>query len=198
MFIKKIVLVILWFLINIGLFIEAAYRWYMTANNFLIVNFVDARFNGYHSWWVMIARGFGQILNFNCALILLPTMRTVLNVLRSLKFGYILPLDKNIIFHRYLAYTIVLGTVGHAFAHYFNYSCCPLFYRNAKGVLETDTLTAAWGNKYGLTGNLLVFVMIIMYGAASENYRRSKNFTVFWYTHHLFIIFFGLLLIHAR
>jgi predicted ferric reductase len=195
---QKVVIVFIWVCINIGLFIEACYRWYNLANNIVFQNSVDPRYDGYHPWWTMIARGFGQLLNFNCALIMLPTMRTLLNVLRSLKFGYILPLDKNIIFHRYLAYTIVVATVGHGLAHYFNYSCCPMFYKNVYGVQETSTLVAAWGNKYGLTGNLLVFVMFIMYGAASETYRRSKNFTVFWYTHHLFVIFFGLLLIHAR
>jgi predicted ferric reductase len=195
---QKLVIVFVWVCINIGLFIEASYRWYNIANNILIQNSVDLRYQYYQPWWVMIARGFGQLLNFNCALIILPTMRTVLNVLRSLKFGYILPLDKNIIFHRYLAYTIVVCTVGHGLAHYFNYSCCPMFYKNVYGNVETSALVACWGNKYGLTGNLLTFVMIIMYGAASETYRRSKNFTVFWYTHHLFVIFFCLLLIHGR
>ncbi|KAL0479450.1 NADPH oxidase [Acrasis kona] len=197
---QKAFIVVVWICINIGLFIEACYRWYMVANRAVELNkrLGTPGWDSYIPWWVMIARGFGQLLNFNCALILLPTMRTLLNVLRSFKIGHILPLDKNIIFHRYLAYTIVVCTVGHTLAHYFNYSCCPMFYRNVYNQPETSTLVACWGNKYGLTGNLLVFVMVIMFSAATEAYRRSKNFTIFWYTHHLFIIFFGLLLIHGR
>lgn len=40
--------------------------------------------------------------------------------------------------------------------------------------------------------------MIIMYAAAAPSYRKGQNFTIFWYTHHLFIVFYILLLIHGK
>jgi predicted ferric reductase len=196
---QKVVIVTVWVFLNLGLFIEASYRWYHNVNNIIIANSqTDPSYSNYTPYWAMIAHGFAQLLNFNSALILLPTMRTALNVMRSLKFGHLLPLDKNIIFHRYLAYTIVVCTVGHGGAHYFDFSCCPKLYTDIYGNAYTSSLQVCWGSKYGLTGNILSFVMIIMYAAASETYRRSKNFTIFWYTHHLFIVFFALLLIHAK
>ena len=36
-----------------------------------------------------------------------------------------------------------------------------------------------------------------MYSTATKSYRRSSNFTLFWYTHHLFILFYAALLIHG-
>jgi len=99
---QKIIVVGTWVILNMFLFAEAFARYYIivaakaaanTDNTKVIVPF-----------FVAMARGFGQLLNFNCALLILPTMRTLLNVFRSLKFGAIFPLDKNLVFHRYLAY----------------------------------------------------------------------------------------------
>eukprot|EP00817_Percolomonadidae_sp_ATCC50343_P000528 CAMPEP_0117430342 /NCGR_PEP_ID=MMETSP0758-20121206/9869_1 /TAXON_ID=63605 /ORGANISM="Percolomonas cosmopolitus, Strain AE-1 (ATCC 50343)" /LENGTH=537 /DNA_ID=CAMNT_0005218241 /DNA_START=320 /DNA_END=1930 /DNA_ORIENTATION=+ len=52
--------------------------------------------------------------------------------------------------------------------------------------------------KYGLTGNLLWIVMVIMYSASNKSFRRTSNFTYFWFIHHLFIVFFVLLLVHGK
>jgi predicted ferric reductase len=191
--------VFVWTCINIALFIEACYRWQKRANELIIQHKFEPQWAGYHPWYVMIARGFGQLLNFNCALILMPTMRTLLNVLRSLKFGVVLPLDKNIIFHRFLAYFIAICTAGHTIGHYLNYSCCHRMYLKQDGkTVEPTAWAAMWGDKYGLTGNIITLIMVVMYSAATGAYRRSNNFTVFWYTHHLFLFFFCGLLIHAR
>lgn len=40
--------------------------------------------------------------------------------------------------------------------------------------------------------------MLVMYAAANKGYRTTNNFTIFWYTHHCFIAFFVLLLIHGK
>jgi hypothetical protein len=132
------------------------------------------------------------MLNFNCALIILPTFRTVLSTLRSLQFGVIVPLDKNIVFHRYIGYMIAISTCGHIVMHYFNYSCCVRIYG------ETNAWDAAWRNKFGITGHIIIAAMILMYSSASKNYRRSSNFSVFWFTHHLYFVFYCTLLIHAK
>lgn len=197
---QKVVIVILWILINMGLFAEACYRWWKRVDDILKAKraYDPDMWPYYHPWYVMIARGFGQLLNFNCALILLPVMRTMLNIARTFKLGWIVPLDKNIVAHRFLAYFIVVCTVGHGLAHYLNYSCCYELYATMKGKPEKSAYTASWANKYGLSGNILVIIMIVMYSAASIKYRRSNNFTIFWYVHHLFLLFFCGLLIHAK
>ncbi|KAL9643136.1 hypothetical protein ABK040_001626 [Willaertia magna] len=185
---KKLIIVSIWVICNFVLFCEAFIRYFIQ----LQPSATDAPPRPLVPFYVATARGFGQLLNFNCALLILPTMRTLLNVLYSLKFGTIIPLDKNLVFHRFLAYWIVICTIGHTLGHYLNYSCCFWVYG------ATSTLEACWGLKYGLTGNLLVMTMFIIYAASAKNYRRTKNFTIFWYAHHFFVIFFILLLIHGK
>lgn len=153
--------------------------------------------------WIVIARCGGWLLNLNCALILFPTMRSVLNLAISLKLNYIAPLDKNLVFHRTIAYVIVAATFIHTLGHYMNYSCCAYLYdpdptKNVPTNTAYTSWLAAWANKYGWTGHILTFIMLLMYSTATKSYRRSSNFTIFWYTHHLFVLFYAALLIHGR
>jgi NADPH oxidase len=186
---QKLLFVFVYYAVNIALFIEACYRYGKLAE--------AGKANG----WIVVARGFGQLLNFNCALVMLPVMRTILTVLRTLKFGIIAPLDKNLVFHRYIAYNIAIFGLLHGLAHYGNYSCC---YRLYAGLEPDPTIVivspwhACWGTRAGLTGNLIVIAMLFMYSSAAKGYRTTNNFTIFWYMHHLFIAFFVLLLIHGK
>lgn len=178
----KLVALVLFACVNIALFIEAVHRYTVilaAANK--------------SSTWILIARGFGQLLNFNCALICVPVMRTFLSWIRTWRFSVHLPLDKNIVFHRYIAYWIAVCAVAHGMAHYFNYVCC---YDSIYGAVSP--IAAAWQNKFGITGNIIALASLILYSAAEKRYRISKNFTVFWSTHHLFLVFFVLLLVHGR
>ncbi|KAF0984476.1 hypothetical protein FDP41_000375 [Naegleria fowleri] len=195
---RKWLVFILWACINIGLFIEAAVRWhdliYAKLSKITALKTEDIL---RLTWYVTFARGFGQLLNFNSALLIVPTMRTLSNTLRTLKLSHIFPLEKNLIFHRYIAYWVVFCTVGHGFFHYLNYANYYFAYSNEQTTV-TSSILACWVQKYGITGNLLVFVMYLMYATSHSNYRKTRNYTVFWYTHHLFIIFFVLLLVHGK
>ena len=72
------------------------------------------------------AKAFGQLLNFNCALLLVPVCRVVLRALNSVDtIGKMVPLRKNIIFHKTVACVVLFCTVGHVLAHFVNYATCP-------------------------------------------------------------------------
>jgi predicted ferric reductase len=153
--------------------------------------------------WSVLARAGGWLLNLNCAIILIPPMRTLLNLAISFKLNYIAPLDKNLIFHRTIAWMIFFSTILHVFGHYMNYSCCPYLYdpdptKQLPTNLNYTSWMAAWGNKYGFTGHFLCVIMMFMYATGNKQYRRSANFTVFWYVHHLFLLFYAALLIHGK
>ena len=90
-------------------------------------------------------------------------------------------------FHRRIAWMILFATYGHGIFHYINYS----------QVEGESPWALAYTTRFGLTGNLLVFVMAIMYTTAIDTIRR-KYFNVFYFAHHLFIVFFILLLIHGN
>lgn len=49
----------------------------------------------------------------------------------------------------------------------------------------------------GLTGFITTMCMVLMYSSAIR-FIRGPMFNVFWYTHHLFIIYFGLLIAHGQ
>eukprot|EP00736_Rhodelphis_marinus_P006387 Rmarinus@m.10599 len=143
----------------------------------------------YISGWIPIAKGFGQVLNFVCAFILVPVLRTVQSIANytfsnGFSLGRYLPLGKNYEFHIYIAVIIYVATAGHVFAHVINYT------------ISYDFVT---NNDYDLaiyTGVLLTITMIFMYGAAAEEVRRA-NFETFWVSHHMFMLFWFLCLLHG-
>ncbi|KAM4697068.1 NADPH oxidase 1 [Rhinophrynus dorsalis] len=167
------------------------------------------------------ARGSAACLNFNCLLILLPVCRNLLSFLRGTctccQRSMRKQLDNNLAFHKLLGYTIALMTAVHTIAHLLNIE---RFYNGAQE--EKDTLTGMlssigaedddWVNPIrsksetqsymafttiaGVTGVVITLALILMITSSTEFIRRCY-FEVFWYTHHLFIIFFVGLLIHG-
>lgn len=71
---------------------------------------------------VAIARGCANALKFNCAFILVPVLRNFLSFLRGTWINNFLPIDKNIVFHKYIGALIMLLATGHMLAHYTNYN----------------------------------------------------------------------------
>merc|ERR1711916_28401 len=64
-------------------------------------------------------------------------------------------------------------------------------------IRNTETATEiAYFTLPGSTGHLITLVMIILYTSALKRL-RNHCFELFWYAHHLFIIFFGALLVHG-
>jgi len=166
--ISKAIIGTIWMLINIILFIEHFILYWNSPN-----------------FYVSFARGFGEVLNFNCSLILIPVLRNLITFLRQSFLYRFVPFDSNIMFHRRIAWTIAISAYGHGISHYINYS------------LQDSPYSFAWGTLAGITGNLLVFIMVIMYSTAIDAIRR-RYFNVFYFAHHLFIVSFILLLLHGK
>ncbi|XP_060935687.1 NADPH oxidase 1 isoform X1 [Limanda limanda] len=171
------------------------------------------------------ARAPAAVLNFNCTLILLPVCRNLLSLCRGsfMCCGRTVrkQLDKNISFHKLVAYMIALMTAVHMIAHLLNVE----WYTNSRQGLY-DKLSTALSNLEdegnttylnpirstenpqqiptyfvfttiaGLTGVIITLALILIITSSMEVIRRSY-FEVFWYTHHLFIIFFAGLVFHG-
>ncbi|XP_061541712.1 NADPH oxidase 1 isoform X2 [Phycodurus eques] len=131
-------------------------------------------------------------------------------------------LDKNIDFHKLVAYTIALMTAVHVIAHLLNVE----WYNNSRQGDYDELSTAlsdledADNTTYlnpiritsldpqqiptylvfttiaGVTGVIITLALILIITSSMEVIRRSY-FEVFWYTHHLFIIFFAGLVFHG-
>ncbi|KAF3694058.1 Cytochrome b-245 heavy chain [Channa argus] len=204
--------------INIFLFVWF-YIFYNTGDQF----FYTRHLLGSALAW---ARAPAAVLNFNCMLILLPVCRNLLSLIRG---SFVCcsrtmrkQLDKNLTFHKLVAYMIALMTAVHTIAHLLNvewlnnsrqgvYDELSLDLSKLGDAVNTTFLNPirikdmnpqyipiyfAFTSIAGLTGVVITLALILMVTSSMEVIRRSY-FEVFWYTHHLFIIFFAGLVFHG-
>ena len=149
------------------------------------------------------ARGPALMINFNTALVLLPICRNLISFIRGCcscaPRGIRALLDKNLTFHQWFAWAIVVGSAIHTGAHWYNYE---RFVANAGSNMSpeeanppgigptnpSDPVLVCFSTAAGITGHVMVVVLFLMVTSSIEFIRRSY-FEVFWYTHHLFVIY---------
>ncbi|KAH8978949.1 NADPH oxidase [Lactarius akahatsu] len=138
-----------------------------------------------------IARAAALVLHVDVIFILLPVCRNFISLLRRTPLNHVIPFDKNITFHKATAWSIVAGTVVHVGAHMVNFTKLALADTDAKtgGAKFVTFLNANFATGPGLTGWIMTVALGIMVWYAMEK-RRRANFERFWYSHHLFILFF--------
>uniref|UniRef100_A0AAY4BZP7 FAD-binding FR-type domain-containing protein n=1 Tax=Denticeps clupeoides TaxID=299321 RepID=A0AAY4BZP7_9TELE len=207
-------IVVVWMGINIFLFVYF-FLLYDSSDRFLYTRHL---LGSALSW----ARAPAAVLNFNCMLILLPVCRNLLSLIRGsfMCCGRSLrkQLDKNLTFHKLVAYMIALMTAVHTIAHLLNVE----WLNNSRhGVYdELSTTLSELGDEQntsylnpirsttttptmfvftsiaGLTGVVITLALVLIVTSSMEVIRRNY-FEVFWYTHHLFIVFFAGLVFHG-
>jgi NADPH oxidase len=145
---------------------------------------------------VYTSRAAGMVMAFDAAALLLGVLRNIITLLMSTFLYDYIPFHDSIYFHKWTAYSLALNAFIHVNAHYLNFFIVEYLYEiRSKLDLEAWQIHfTTWG---GVTGHIMVFVMLLMYTSASSNVRKA-NFEVFWYTHHLFIPFFAAFLLHSK
>ncbi|CAK7336885.1 unnamed protein product [Dovyalis caffra] len=165
---------------------------------------------------VCMAKGAAEVLKLNMALILLPVCRNTLTWLRNkTKLGVAVPFDDNLNFHKVIAVGIAVGVGIHAISHL---ACdFPRLLHASEEKWELmepffkDQPSSYWHfvkSKEGVTGILMVVLMAIAFTLATPWFRRNKlnlptwlkkltGFNAFWYSHHLFVIVYTLLVVHG-
>lgn len=196
----KWIWITLWFLANVAVVAERYYHY--------VVVFQGGAAIGFLGQGLPIARGAAAGIKLNCALMLIMVLRNFLSWVRSSVLGAFIPTDKNIIFHRYMAWVIAFYTIVHVIAHYFNYNTQAQMsddtYSKLVGRLVTDpivtrsrfTYNLAFARVAGATGYVATMMQILMYSSAIR-FVRSPMFNVFWFTHHLFFPFYIILCFHS-
>nr|AKS03956.1 respiratory burst oxidase-like protein 3 [Rubia cordifolia] len=201
---RRIWVLTLWVLIMAGLFTWKFFQYKQKAA-FEVMGYC-----------VLTAKGAAETLKFNMALVLLPVCRNTITWLRSTRLGYVVPFDDNINFHKTIAAGIVVGVILHAG----NHLACdfPRLIHESDVTYEFYLIndfgphkphyTDLVGGIEGLTGVLMVIFMAIAFTLATRWFRRSlvklpkpldrlTGFNAFWYSHHLIVIVYILLLIHG-
>lgn len=160
------------------------------------ITFRMSFFHFFHSAIVLIrfsaiARTAALVLHVDVIFILLPVCRNFISLLRRTPLNDIIPFDKNITFHKATAWSIVIGSVVHIVAHMVNFAKLAAADPTATtlGKKVVSFLAANFTTGPGATGWIMTVALGIMVFFALEKNRRA-HFERFWYSHHLFIVFF--------
>ncbi|KAJ8082261.1 hypothetical protein PM082_008109 [Marasmius tenuissimus] len=136
----------------------------------------------------IVARTSALLLHIDAVFILLPVCRNFISLLRRTPLNNIIPFEKNITFHKATGWSIVTWSLVHIIAHLVNFGKLAL---TAKSPRERFLLflTVNFATGPGATGWIMTVTLGIMAYFSLERKRRER-FEVFWYTHHLFLVFF--------
>ncbi|XP_002457825.1 respiratory burst oxidase homolog protein B isoform X2 [Sorghum bicolor] len=202
---KRIWVMTLWLSICIGLFIWKFIQ-YRNRAVFHIMGYC-----------VCTAKGAAETLKFNMALVLFPVCRNTITWIRSkTKIGAVVPFNDNINFHKVIAAGVAVGVALHAGAHL---TCDFPRLLHASDVAY-EPMKPFFGDKRppnywwfvkgteGWTGVVMVVLMTIAFVLAQPWFRRNRlkdsnplkkmtGFNAFWFTHHLFVIVYALLVVHG-
>uniref|UniRef100_A0ACD5ZWL1 Uncharacterized protein n=1 Tax=Avena sativa TaxID=4498 RepID=A0ACD5ZWL1_AVESA len=162
------------------------------------------------------AKGAAETLKLNMALVLLPVCRITLTWLRSSWARFFVPFDDSITFHKIIAMAIALGICLHAGNHL---ACdfprliasSPGEYRLVANFFgdEKPTYRHLMSGVVGVTGMVMVVLMAVSFTLAARPLRRAAStrlpsplghlagFNAFWYSHHLLVVVYLLLLVHG-
>ncbi|VFQ87252.1 unnamed protein product [Cuscuta campestris] len=165
---------------------------------------------------VCLAKGAAETLKLNMALVLLPVCRNTITWLRNkTRLGVAVPFDDNLNFHKVIAVAIAIGVGIHGISHL---TCdFPRLLRASSEKYEPmkrffgEQPKSYWffvKGVEGVTGIVMVVLMAIAFTLASPWFRRNRvklpkpfgkitGFNAFWYSHHLFVIVYALLLVHG-
>ncbi|EDU49203.1 NADPH oxidase B [Pyrenophora tritici-repentis] len=139
-----------------------------------------------------IARSAALVLHVDVAFILFPVCRNLISMARRTPLNDIIPFDKNITFHKLVAWSIVFFSWVHTIAHWNNLARFSA--GNELGFMGFILANLATGP--GWSGYVMLIALMAIALTAAEKARRA-NFERFWYMHHLFIIFFVFWSIHG-
>ncbi|KAK7443994.1 hypothetical protein VKT23_015391 [Stygiomarasmius scandens] len=136
-----------------------------------------------------IARASALLCHVDVIFILLPICRNFISLMRRSPVGTIIPFDKNITFHKAVGWSIVIWSVVHTLAHVVNVINLAIDSSDNTGERVKNFFLICVEAGPAITGWIMLACLGVMAWYAREEKRRAK-FERFWYTHHLFIVFF--------
>ncbi|XP_052176111.1 respiratory burst oxidase homolog protein C-like [Diospyros lotus] len=165
---------------------------------------------------VSMAKGAAETLKLNMALILLPVCRNTITWLRTkTKLGSALPFDDNLNFHKVIAVAIAIGVGIHSISH-LTCDFPRLLHATSEEYEPMEKYFGEQATSYwhfvksfeGISGIIMVVLMAIAFTLATPWFRRGRvnlprplnkltGFNAFWYSHHLFVIVYALLIAHG-
>ncbi|KAH7528865.1 hypothetical protein FEM48_Zijuj05G0123200 [Ziziphus jujuba var. spinosa] len=163
------------------------------------------------------AKGAAETLKLNMALILLPVCRNTITWLRvHSQINSVVPFNDNINFHKLIAGGLVVGVILHGGTHL---ACDFPRISSSDHLIFSQTIASRFGYHQPsyiqilattevATGIVMVILMAIAFSLATKwprrrspslpsSVQRVTGYNTFWYSHHLFILVYALLVIHS-
>ncbi|MEE6503518.1 hypothetical protein FKM82_004844 [Ascaphus truei] len=150
--------------------------------------------------WIMVAKGCGQCLNFNCTFIVVLMLRRCLTWLRATCVLRFLPLDQNVVLHELVGYAIFALTVVHTAAHVINFvnlSANTGAYHFWEYLLTTQPGIGWVYGMASITGIVLQLLICLTLVCSSTFVRKGGHFEVFYWTHLSYVWIWLLLFLHT-
>ncbi|XP_046642950.1 NADPH oxidase 5-like isoform X1 [Daphnia pulicaria] len=156
----------------------------------------------------IVARACGQVLNFNCAFVVVLMLHHCITWIRQTKLAVFLPLDQHVYLHKLCGFTIVFFGTLHTAMHMINFSLnianelvSPVTNQthSAEEWLFT-TIPGLFGLIPGvanLTGWGLCVILGVMIPCSLPFVRKTGYFELFYWTHFLHYPFWALLILHG-
>jgi len=132
-----------------------------------------------------IARAATSPIELDGALILFPVLRRLLTAVRRSWLGRAVPVDEAIGFHRIVGHTLFALCVVHGIGTLVGYA------------EATKPFLAQLESERALTGTALLAIFAVMWVFAWQIVRQSRHFELFYFTHLLYFVWFGLAIAHA-
>ncbi|KAK3606296.1 hypothetical protein CHS0354_037972 [Potamilus streckersoni] len=195
---RQIFWVTLYILITVGIFVERAHYY-----SFELEHGGLRRIAGYG---VTVTRGAASVMMWTYSTLLVTMSRNTITFLRETFLHRFIPFDSAYTMHKFIAIVALIFTVVHCVGHAINFyhisthASMDMNCQFTEFFRATDVLASfhywAWRTITGLTGMLLVLIVIIMYVFALP-YARRHVFRAFWVTHTLYILLYVLLILHG-
>jgi len=145
-----------YFLINIYLFLST------------LSTYKDININTF----VPLAEGFGAMLNFNGAVILLPMLRHFITKLRKTFLYNYIPIDDVVTFHRFVGHVMFFSALAHGVLYIFNF-----------GLMDQSINYFLFFTLPGITGLSLFIILFGMWITALPTIRKGGHFKLFYFAH---------------
>ena len=139
-----------------------------------------------------MAKAASFVLYFDLAILVFPVCQTLTSVLKRTPFGARIHYDTSIFFHKMLGWYLVFFASVHTVCHWISFAL--LAVKNDLGF--KGFLALNFGSIPGWSGYVM-FIILGLIAATSLKRFRLANFERFYYTHHLFVIFFVVSSVHG-
>ncbi|XP_044130157.1 dual oxidase 1-like [Bufo gargarizans] len=197
---RHIVCIVIFYGISAGLFAERGYYYGFASPG---TGISDTTYVG-----LIVSRGAAASISFMYSYILLTMCRNLITFLRETFLNQYIPFDAAVDFHRLVAMSALVLSILHTVGHLVNvyiFSITPLSVLSCLFPTVFSDNGSEFPNKYywwffetvpGMTGVLLLAIMALMYVFSSYYFRRV-SFRGFWIIHHLYVLFYILIIIHG-